>query len=75
MKQNNKTAKSAFAERLRELRQDAGLTTRQLAAKLNIGQSSITHWENGTRLASIDGLRKVAKFFGVSADYLIGLED
>ena len=64
-----------FAERLKELRLEHNLTTIQLAKELGVGDSSISRWENGLRVPSIDNLYNIAIFFGVSADYLIGLEN
>lgn len=64
-----------FAERLKELRLEHNLTTIQLAKELGVGDSSISRWEKGLRVPSIDNLYNIAVYFGVSADYLIGLED
>lgn len=75
MKYENKNVKSVFAERLRELRQDKNLSAKQLGVLIGYNDSSIILWENCKRLASIEALYKIADFFGVTADYLIGLED
>lgn len=64
-----------FAERLKELRIENNLTTIQLSKELGVGDSTISRWENGLRVPSIDHLYNIAIFFKVSADYLIGLED
>ena len=64
-----------FCERLKELRLEHNLTTVQLAKELGVGDSSISRWENGLRVPSIIHLYRIATYFGVSADYLIGLED
>ncbi len=64
-----------FGERLKELRTENNLTTRQLADQLKISSSAIVRWENDSRIANIDALYKIAVYFKVSADYLIGLED
>ncbi len=64
-----------FVERLRELRTSNNLTALQLAEKLNVRDSTIIRWENNKMEATIVNLYNVANFFGVSADYLIGLED
>ncbi len=64
-----------FAERFRELRLENNLSTIQLAKELGVGDSSISRWENGLRVPNIIHLYRIAVYFGVSADYLIGLED
>lgn len=64
-----------FCERLKELRLEKDLSTVQLAKELKISDSTITRWENGLRVPSIDNLYIIAKYFKVTADYLIGLED
>ncbi len=65
----------AFCERLRELRKDANLTAKMLAKEIGVSDATIIRWENGNITPSIDHLYNIAKYFGVSSDYLIGLED
>ena len=64
-----------FAERLKELRKEKGLSIQSLAKEVKIGSSSLCRWENGQ--ADVKGAQLVilAKFFEVSIDYLMGLED
>lgn len=64
-----------FSERLKELRQEKGLSIQALAKKVKIGSSSLCRWENCQ--ADIKGTQLVvlAKFFDVTIDYLMGLED
>lgn len=66
-----------FAERLKELRLEAGLSQKQLSIELKgkIDQSSIARWELGVRIPLIDAVIILAEYFGVSLDYLVGLED
>lgn len=64
-----------FAERLKELRVEAGLSTQQLAEKLGFTNALISRWERDLCEPSIVALVAVAKFFNVSADYLSGLSD
>lgn len=66
-----------FAERLKELRLESGLTQKQLSMELKgkIDQSSIARWELGVRIPLLDAVIILAEFFGVSLDYLCGLED
>ena len=69
--------KLKFAERLKELRISAGLTQKQLSIELNgkIDQSSIARWERGIRIPLLDAAMILAEYFGVSLDYLCGLDD
>lgn len=69
--------KLKFAERLKELRTEKGLTYKQLSQELNgqISIAAIGHWELNKRLPRIDAVALLAKYFNVSIDYLIGFED
>lgn len=64
-----------FGERLRELRTEANLSAKELAKELYTSDASIIRWENNQINPSIEQLKKIAIYFKVSADYLIGLED
>ena len=64
-----------FGQRLRKLRKDAGLTQSALAEKLGIGQSTLAEYESGRVIPTATVVAITAKFFGVSADYLLGLTD
>lgn len=64
-----------FGERLRELRLEKGLTQKQLAIEIGNAQSAIVYWEANKQEPTISALKKLCKFFDVSADYLLGLED
>lgn len=64
-----------FCEILRDLRTAANLTQKQLAEKCNVAQSCIALLEKGRSEANITTLIALAKVFGVSIDYLVGLED
>ena len=64
-----------FCERLKELKEEQKISTKKLSEVLNVNRSTIVRWENGDIVPSIDHLYNIATFFGVSADYLIGLED
>lgn len=64
-----------FCERLRELRLERKLSIIKLGEILGVNNSTISRWENGIMLPNIAQLYNIAKFFEVSADYLIGLED
>ena len=64
-----------FSQRLRELRQEKGLSMKQLAKELGTTDAAVSHWENGINEPKISYLKSIAVYFNVTADYLIGLED
>ena len=64
-----------FAERLKELRLEKNLSLKDLAKGIGTSDVAISRWENELRIPNIENLYLIAKFFGVSADYLIGLEN
>ncbi len=64
-----------FSERLKELRTERGLLQSQLGEIMGVRQVTVCTWENGTRQPDFETLKKIAKYFDVSTDYLLGLED
>lgn len=64
-----------FSKKLKELRDDNNLLQKQLASELGVSQVTIARWETGVREPSFDDLIKIAKYFGVTTDYILGLED
>lgn len=64
-----------FAKRIKELREGRGMSVRQLAAELGIGNSSLSQYENCKRTPGIDVCKKIADYFDVSSDYLVGLSE
>ena len=64
-----------FKERLKELRVERKLSQADLAKQLNVSQRSISSWETGFRQPDFETLERIAKFFDVTADYLLGLGD
>ena len=64
-----------FVKRLIELRTAMGLSQRQLAKMLNITGVTIHYWEKNQRNPDAEKIIRLAKFFNVSADYLLGLSD
>ena len=64
-----------FAERFKELRLEKGIGQEQLAKELGVGKATVSLWENGLREPKLYSLVIIAKYFGVSSDYLAGLEN
>ena len=58
--------------KLIKLRKDKNLTQEQVANYLNMSQSTYQHYENLRAEPSIETLCKLADFYGVSLDYLVG---
>lgn len=61
--------------RLKELREENGLTQLAVATYLNVKQNTYSQYENEKRQLSIDVLIKLAFFYRVSTDYILELED
>ena len=64
-----------FKDKLKELRHSKNLSQMQLAIKLNVSQSAIAKWELGKTEPTASAIILIAKFFGESTDYILGLED
>lgn len=64
-----------FAERLKEIRKERGLSRNKLSNELKIPEPTISRWENGKHIPSIDYIILLCKYFDVTSDYLIGLSD
>ena len=60
-----------FNEKLQELRKKKGLTQEELAQLLYVSRTAISKWESGRGYPSIDSLKGIAKFFGVTIDALL----
>lgn len=63
---------SNFSSRFKALRNNAYLTQHEIAKHLCVSQSTITMWENGKRNPDIKMLEKIADYFNVDLNYLIG---
>ena len=66
---------SKLAIRLKELREENELSARALAKELNLSDRAIQRWEKEERIPNADNIILISKYFTVSADYLLGLED
>ena len=64
-----------FQERLYEQRKLNNVTQRQMAEYLKITQPSYIRYENGTAEPSLENLVKIADYFDISTDYLLGREE
>lgn len=64
-----------FAYRVKKLRRQRKLSQQELGDAIGLAQTAISAIESGTRTTTIEKLILLAKFFDVSADYLLGLKD
>ena len=64
-----------LGKRLKELREEKGLTQRQLAEQLNLNSVTYLHYEKAQREPPLAVLAQMALFFDVTTDYLLELTD
>ncbi len=62
-----------FGKRLTKLREGKGLSLEELAKELNFTVICLNYWEKNRLTLSITNIVKIAKYFNVSVDYLLGL--
>ena len=67
--------KKKFTERLKAKRHEKQLNQAQLANRLHIAPSCISHYERGLAFPELSTVNDIAHFFGVSLDWLIGVSD
>lgn len=67
------TEKNGFSERLTQLREDRGLKRQEVADALEISRASLEYYEKGQRKPDIEVAARIAKYYGVSTDYLVGV--
>jgi transcriptional regulator with XRE-family HTH domain len=64
-----------LAQRLKELRAEKGLSARALGKIIGVSDVTVCRWENNKSDITGENLFKLSRFFNVSADYLLGLEE
>ena len=64
-----------LADKIKTLREQAGLTQAEVARQLGISRAGVNAWEMGLSVPSTPYVVELAKKFGVSTDYLLGMED
>ena len=67
--------KETFGKRLYDLRKEKGIGQVELAKQLGVGKSIISYWEKDSAEPKLSNIVAIAKYFNISADYLLGLED
>ncbi len=66
---------NGFAERLKHLRKQRGLTQKQLGEALGLGQTAIANYEQGNRSPDSEGLIRISEVLDVSVDALLGRDN
>lgn len=64
-----------LADRIKNLREQAGLTQAEVARSLGLSRSGVNAWEMGLSVPSTQYVVELAKKFDVSTDYLLGMEN
>lgn len=64
-----------LSERLKDLRKEKSLSQQQLAKAIGVTQKAIDFWEKGINEPKASYIVLLAKYFDVSTDYLLGIED
>ena len=64
-----------FGYRLRALRKKKRMTQAQAAKRLNVSKASISGYENNVKTPSVDTLIQMSNLYGVTTDYLLGLDN
>lgn len=64
-----------FAEQLKNIRKQAGLSQEQLADKIGVSRQAVTKWETGTGIPDIENIKSISALFGVSIDELLSEGD
>ncbi len=65
----------AIFDRIDELIKERGITAKQLSQDIGVSPGNITDWKNGKSKPSAEAITKIADYFNVSADYLLGRSD
>ena len=61
-----------FAEKLKQIRKQAGMSQEQLAEKLGVSRQAVTKWETDAGIPDIGNLRAISDLFHISIDELLG---
>lgn len=64
-----------FKLRLRQLREEHGITQKKLGEKIGVTRNAISTYESGKREPEIEKIIKLSEIFDCSVDYLIGASD
>lgn len=62
-----------FGENFKKLRKTRNLTQKEMGAKIGISKAVVSKYENGMGYPTYDVLIRIAQYFGVTTDYLLGV--
>lgn len=65
----------SLADRIRSLRESTGLTQAEIVRRLGISRSGVNAWEMGLSVPSTQYIVELARNFGVSTDYILGMKE
>ena len=68
-------AMKIFSERLMELRKERGLSQATVARDLSVSLGIVCYWETKKSDPTASNIAKLARYFNVTSDYLLGLSD
>ena len=63
------------AKRIRAVRLEKNVDQNTFAKEINVSNASVSYWENAKQIPSAEVIYKMAVYFGVSVDYILGLKD
>ena len=66
-----KSLNEVVGENLTFLRKKAGYTQLEFGEKFSYSDKTVSKWENGSVLPSVDVIKQIADFYGVSVDYIL----
>lgn len=64
-----------FSQVIKKLRKEKGLTQQELADVVGITATGVSYWESGNAIPNTETLKKLANYFGVTVNYLLGIKD
>ncbi len=67
--------RSVMGERIKFLRNERGVGQNKLAQDISVSNASISYWETGKQEPTAEAIFKLAQYFNVPADYILGLTD
>ena len=64
-----------FGKKLKELRNEKQITQAQMAEVVGVSKTTICQWETHKQEPSLEDVTTIARYFGVTTDYLLGMEE
>lgn len=68
------TTKEILAQRLFQLREEAKIPRQKAANDLGISRNSLEYYEKGKRTPDVGMIARLAEYYGVTVDYLLGMD-